>query len=431
MFNSIRKIVFYANDILGGGRIRNNIMDINNFYTTVPESQDKETVRRLTNLLEHTTHTTAYYQNYKNILDLHRYPIIKKKQIQNSEDMFLSSGYKRSNLIKRQTSGSYGTPMCVYFSKNKSARQIAELIYYNKLPGLDVGDLYLNITTNKKNRIEKFLKNLITINPAIMNEQWHDRIVQLLYRYQNTVIIGFPSVLYPLAQYILNNTTYKNIRMKGIVTIAEPLNSKIKGKIEEVFQCPVYNRYATMETGVLGHSTGSDNTIYINRASYIVELLAFDSDRHVDEGEEGRIVITDLFSYAMPLIRYETGDTAVLISRNKYGAECIQNPEGRIIETIFSTNGLKISWAIIYDIMCAVSNVIQYQFRQAGVRNYQLHLVTSPEYTQHNEDTLNRGLRKILGESAVLDFYYTDSISPLPSGKRPMIMNSYRREKLE
>jgi len=428
MFNSIRKIVFYGSDLLTGGKVQNNLKDINYFYNITPESKKNITANNLIRLIRNAAIATPFYQKYDSVTELARYPIILKKQIQNTESEFLSSRYKRSKLVKRETSGSYGTPMRVFFSREKRARQVAELIYYNKHAGLDIGELYINITTDKKYRIEKYLKNVITINPAVMTEKWYSDIIQLLQKYDNKVIIGFPSVLFPLANYIRNNTKYRNIRMKGIITIAEPLNFSIKDTIEDVFQCPVFSRYATMETGVIGHSIDSDNRLHINQASYIVEILSFDSDVHVDEGEAGRVIVTDLFSDAMPIIRYETGDTATLVSKNEFGATCIKNPEGRIIESIYNTEGTKISWAALYDIMSSERSIIQYQFCQKGRKYYQLNLVAPSKFSHKEERILKNKFMELLGSDAVIDFYYTDSIPALPSGKRPMIINTYLRE---
>lgn len=42
-----------------------------------------------------------------------------------------------------------------------------------------------------------------------------------------------------------------------------------------------------------------------------------DSDEPAEPGELGRIVITDLFNYAFPILRYDNGDTAVAVGRKK------------------------------------------------------------------------------------------------------------------
>jgi phenylacetate-CoA ligase len=274
------------------------------------------------------------------------------------------------------------------------------------------------------------MKNVVIINPAKMDYHWCEDTINHIAANKDTIIIGFPSVLYALSKFVVNDYSGDSkICVKGIITIAEPLNACIKNTIESVFQCPVFNRYATMETGVIGHSTRNDNNIFINRSSYIIELLAFDSDRAICEGEDGRIIITDLFSYGMPLVRYETGDTAMLLSKNDDGAICIKNPEGRIIETIYATNGSKISWAVIYDIMTQISDLFQYQFRQTGERNYQIYIITSSGYSRDSEQHLYNKLRDTLGNDAILELCYVDSIPALPSGKRPMIINEYKAKR--
>jgi phenylacetate-CoA ligase len=427
MLSSLRKLVFYGIDYVHGGLIQYQLSDIKNFYNN-PTSQHEIINRRLKRILFHAADTTEFYRRYRNIEDLNRYPVIKKCQIQSSRSEFLSSDYLKKKLKYRKTSGSYGTPMRVCLSKEKYARQIAELIYYNKISGLEVGETYLNVTTNKKGKLEKFIKHVVTINPAVMHKEWYHENIQIMSRHKNIFLIGFPSVLYPLARHILNTyPTADTVRLKGIITIAEPLNSQVRKTIQEAFKCPIYNRYAMMEIGVVGYSTGMDSDIYINQASYIVEVLSFESDYPVSEGADGRIVVTDLFSYAMPLIRYETGDTATLINKNKVGAYCVKNPEGRIVETIYRTDGLKVSWAVIYDIMDEESKIIQYQFCQTGANSYRISLHPLSDYPKANEDTLRSRFMKLLGNDACIEFKYVDSIPPLPSGKRPMIINTYRK----
>jgi phenylacetate-CoA ligase len=426
MLSHIRRTAFFAADSLRGGGIRRNLADIEDFYDR-PGSQNERVTRALKRLLVHAAGTTKFYSEYAGSDDLSRYPVITKKQLQDSPHEFLSSKYPISALTKRKTSGSYSTPMSVYFSGEKMARQYAELIYYNRVSGLDVGEKYVNITTNRKGRLEKFLKNLVVINPAVMDEEWYDETVHSLVCHRDVSIIGFPSVLHALANYLGNNVRGGEIRLGGIITIAEALNPAIRKSIETAFRCPVYNRYATMETGVVGHSIRTSHDLHVNRASYVVEILAYESDRPVAEGEAGRVVVTDLFSEAMPLIRYETGDTAVLVSKEGDWAKRIGVPEGRIVETIYRTDGRIVSWAVLYDLMVEVPYLIQYQFRQTGEGRYELHLVTGSKFSKDDEKGLEREFQEILGQDAYLEFHYPSSVEALPSGKRPMIINTFRR----
>ena len=55
----------------------------------------------------------------------------------------------------------------------------------------------------------------------------------------------------------------------------------------------------------------------INNASYHIKFLKLDSDENADIGELSRIVVTDLFNYATPMIRHDTGDLAIVEGHDK------------------------------------------------------------------------------------------------------------------
>jgi phenylacetate-CoA ligase len=427
MYPTMRRIGFQWQDWLQGGFVARHLRDLKHFKESDPESKRQETGRKLRAFLQHAAGTTAFYRGQRSGAGLSRFPVLKKAQIQKAPAEFLSSACGTDGLIKRETSGSYGTPLEVRFGKEKAARVNAELIHYNRLAGLDVGDRYLNITTNKKGPLERFLKNVVIINPSVMDGSWYETTIRQLQQHQNLVIVGFPSVLYGLAQKIEADGAPGGIRMKSVITIAEVAPATIRNVIGRAFQCPVFNRYATMETGVIGHSDGSSEELEINQASYVVEVLSMDADDPVEEGKEGRVLVTDLYSHAMPIIRYDTGDTARLVERNEHGAVRIRHPEGRIVEMIYNTSGAKVSWAVIYDLMGEQHGIRQYQFRQIEDRLYRLYLIVQAPLHDREESALKQGFRRLLGDDAVLELHYTEVIEAFPSGKRPMILNEMSR----
>ena len=61
---------------------------------------------------------------------------------------------------------------------------------------------------------------------------------------------------------------------------------------------------------------------------FFVEIMDMDADIHAKKGAYGRIVVTDLFNYSVPLIRYDTGDIAKI-------EEC-DNEEG--LKEVYLTN---------------------------------------------------------------------------------------------
>src|SRR5690606_35005053 len=105
----------------------------------------------------------------------------------------------------------------------------------------------------------------------------------------------------------------------------------------------------------------------INTASYFVEILKIDSDEAVTNNELGRIVVTDLYNFAMPMLRYDTGDIGSFVSDNKNYFEKI---EGRKLDQIYDTKGQLISSYIVYKNMWQYTEIIQYQFVQFGAKDY-------------------------------------------------------------
>ena len=56
-----------------------------------------------------------------------------------------------------------------------------------------------------------------------------------------------------------------------------------------------------MENGIIAQQSIDSNNYIINWASYYVEILKLDKDTPVEQGEIGRIVVTDLYNYKTAL----------------------------------------------------------------------------------------------------------------------------------
>gem|GEM_PF-6392225 len=85
-------------------------------------------------------------------------------------------------------------------------------------------------------------------------------------------------------------------------------------RIREQLGAELYSCYELPEFGVIAMECAQHDGLHVYSDLFIIEVL----DEHgtsVREGEEGRIVITDLMNRAMPFIRYDTGDRAVLLSQ--------------------------------------------------------------------------------------------------------------------
>ena len=137
--------------------------------------------------------------------------------------------------------------------------------------------------------------------------------------------------------------------MRAVVTIAETLSPDRRRVIEEYSRAPIINRYGLREFGAWSGQTCSlsGEQIHVNTELVVAEILHQDGSP-ARPGETGRVVMTDLFNYAMPLIRYDTGDLAVAGSAGcacgrgfpLFGPiqgrsqECLSTPSGRLISPV-------------------------------------------------------------------------------------------------
>ena len=102
--------------------------------------------------------------------------------------------------------------------------------------------------------------------------------------------------------------------------------------------------------------------------------------------------------------------------------------EGRAVETIYDTQHRPISPFAVNDAVRHLQDVMQCQFVQRGPGSYLLRLV--PLGDLPNESEARSRFLSVLGDDAHLDVSLVEDIPPLPSGKRPYVINEWAREKL-
>ena len=78
----------------------------------------------------------------------------------------------------------------------------------------------------------------------------------------------------------------------------------------EVFGALVSDVYSAEETGPIASQCAEQGSYHVHAEALLLEVLD-DAGRECALGEMGRVVVTPLHNFAMPLLRYELGDYAV------------------------------------------------------------------------------------------------------------------------
>ena len=190
---------------------------------------------------------------------------------------------------------------------------------------------------------------------------------------------------------------------------------QFKKRIKETIGCDIIDRYSNQENGIIAQTPDMSDEFIVNTASYYVELLKLDSDENADSGELGRIIVTDLYNFAMPMIRYDTGDTAISCGKENDQIRQFKSLQGRQVDIIYDTRGNRITPFVIGMHMLGFDKLKQYQLIQKDARKY-VFKVNGADGVYSKEE-LDKIVRDILGQDAEIDIQFVDTIPVLASGK--------------
>jgi len=429
-----RRSAFWINDRFNGGRVAYHYKDLNSTLDSPGrKSLDLQQSMVLKTLLHHAVNTTRYYSGYKNFRSTDDFPVINKSIIRENFADFLSSGYNVTELHKVTTSGSTGAPFTVYQDKVKRARHQADNIYYSEIAGYKIGTrlYYLRVWNelNRKSPIRRLMQNIIMVDAGNLSDESFESLISRIRSDNSTKsLLAFSSTYEALSHFLAKNPGHGSLNVSSIITMSEALPDGAKQILQKAFNCPVVSRYSNMENGFLAQQCIEENNEYhLNEASYFFELLHPDKDEPVGAGIPGRIVVTDLFNYAMPMIRYDTGDMAILEERSLCGkpGRVFSRVEGRKVDFIYDTRGNLLSPHVITNTMWKYSSEIrQFQFIQNGRDLYLIKLNCSESSFTRDEELASE-LRNYLGKNAVISMDFVDEIPLLASGKRKKIICNY------
>ena len=426
---NIRNYLFWSLDFIKGSPIR-KFRDEIQFIIENPNAKESVQVKKtyLSELLTHAASTVKYYQNYSDKIILEDYPVVDKNLINKNYKNFKSASFKEKDCVKVSTSGSTGVPFEILQNKRKRRRNVADNLYFSSLSGYKIGHKLLFLRIWPIGFRLKFLSkhHLLNVFPQsvfqLENEDVEELTGKLKRDKSKKSFIGYPSAFEKICRYLDEiDSEEVDYNVQSIITIAESLNDFTRNRLKKHFGKAPLSRYSNGEIGIIAQETNdSDNSFKINIASYIVETLEINSDKPVPMGFPGRIVITDLFNYAMPIIRYDTGDIGV-IDENEYGILSLYSIEGRKLDMIYDTKGRLLS-SHIASKLYEYHNIKQAQIIQYGAKEYLIKLNSSQ---LQNDAEIIGEYKKSFGLDADITIKYVDEIPLLDSGKRKEVVNTF------
>lgn len=428
----LRNKSFWLLDSLKGSPVKRYLHDLESIESG--GVTDKQVLayqkEKLEKLLHHCIKTVPAYEGMSG-LDLKDWPVVNKNILRENKKAHLSSAFNPKNLISMSTSGSTGTPFSCLQDADKKRHVNAEVMFYSGKTGYKVGQRIIFIRSLvkkvKKSPLQQFMQNVYQLNCKDFSDKGIEHMLERIRKLSEgsgAMILSYASTLDAFRKYFEKHgmDAAKGCNIEGIVSGSEMLYDVTRDAMEKAFGCKCFSRYSNEENGIIGQDNEKNNIFLNNRASYIVEILKFGSNEPAMIGEVGRVVITDLFNYAMPMVRYDTGDAGAWVEIEYGGVtrKAIGNFSGRAVDMIFDCEGNQISPHAITNGMWRFEGIKQFQFIQKGKKEY---LIRINRGSVFDKEDLWGILHSIVGDAADIKLEEVDDIPILASGKRRYIVN--------
>ena len=230
---------------------------------------------------------------------------------------------------------------------------------------------------------------------------------------------GYPSLLNLIAQLGIDKKFSKDFpKLKVITTGAENLSEYQKNTITKFFGAKVVQHYGLAES-VANISECEKGNLHVDEDFSCVEFTENPNDL-----KSSKIIGTNWYNPAFPLLRYDTGDLAVcgdIKCRCGRLGRVIEKIDGRNEDYLLLPSGVKLGR--LDHIFKDIINIREAQFVQINNKLVVLNIVPGSNFSNHDEDKLNHEIRQRIGNEIEIRIDYINKIKRSRSGKVRLVVS--------
>lgn len=352
--------------------------------------------------------------------DFRRIPPLTRELIRRNFSDLKARGTRLGRVQRLSTGGSTGAPITVLVDVSVgidiAVRHRAHR-WFGAEPGAREVVLWGSpIELGRQDRIRSlrdWLLNSRLLSAFDLGEAALGRYAQLLERHRPEIMYGYASAIYLLARYLAREGWQPSWKVKAIFTTAEPLLDFQRHLIQSVFRCPVAVEYGARDAGHLADECP------LGSLHIPAECTLLESEGRTADGL-GEILVTNLYSAAMPIIRYRTGDMGELadgLCRCGRSLPVLKRVDGRRTDFLVTPGGRVLhALAVIY-VLREMDSVQEFQVVQEAVDRVRVEIVPGPHFSDRERSVIERQIRTLMGEDVVVTVQVTAEIRRAPSGK--------------
>lgn len=372
-------------------------------------------------------------EEIRTVDDLDKIPIVRKADLIAHADEFRATNASEYAMIHHHTGGTTGTP-CAYDMDRYSwalnwAVKMRTFEWGGYRYGVDElgvmagGSLIPGKKGGWKNRLWRYINNYYSIPISHLTEELLEQHYKYLKNHHVRFMRGYPSALTVLVEYVREH--HGTLPMQAVFTTAEMLLPHQRKLMEEVFQCKLFDTYGCGDG--MGGATECDahGEFHVCEECSIMQIVD-KNGKEVHDGEEGEIVLTALYNYGFPFIRYAPGDMAVKSERVcACGRETkmIRVLNGRSSDNFKLANG-KILNGLSLPFEELTEEVAQFQVVQVATDKVELLIVPKiHDLAPKREEALRKLLEYHCGEGISVEVKVVNEIEVPYSGKRRYVIS--------
>lgn len=350
-------------------------------------------------------------RDFKSLSDLSRVPITTKDNVKKHMTEFINPNYV-GKAMTLETSGSTGMPLKVLVSKNQWVVEQAIVWRHWAWSGYRFRSP-MGIVRSYSPKDGKLIKadkirNFYYYSPYHMTDENMKMYLDDMISRHIVYLRGYPSSLRMLASYV-NRTQHAVPRLKGIFSASEVLSDQDRLEIKQAFGIEVTNWYGLAECVVTMGDCERHKGMHIFEEYGYVELI------ETEDENKKKVIGTNLHNYAMPLLRYETNDIALVTDS---GCDCERT--SRVVDNIIgrsnSTLKLKdreIPLTNFFTLMEKYHEVGSWQIVQRGIA--EVELISEHMLSQETRESLANEFSYRLPEN--IDFYISEGKDFVKTGE--------------
>ena len=378
-------------------------------------------------------HITPYDINEKK--DLLKLPIMDKNIVRENYGKLIANNFSVKKTFYVTTGGTSGTPMKFLQSRNLWGKEVAFFMNFFSAYGYKStmikgsfrgGDF----STLPQDTFWIFnpVNNEINFSPTHINQDTIIRYVEILNKRKPLYLHGFPSSLL----FLIYNMKQMNLKLQyqieAIFLVSEGFSHNDRNVIMDFFQCNVVSSYGHSERLIFAQSIKeeSKNQNYrIDKRYGLFELINNKHEVITQPGILGEIVGTGFDNYAMPLIRYRTGDYTEYTDTKQN--EIMLVDSNRNQEYIDGKNGVKIAFSSLIRVsQMEELEIFKYQIIQAKPGECKVLIVPHQTFKENQRNILMRSIKQKVGEALSVDIVIVQQLRRTKRGKFKLLLKEYR-----